>query len=220
MKISEGVLDNQFADLAVASDGTIYVTWRQFENNRSKQDDALVFVKSTDGGRTFTRTSVAVRFESFDAADFAGDSEAAAKAHEQAFENADGPESDAEPSSAGDARDCGSGSDACQSGFVFFRHDSQPRVTADPSGDAKTLWIVYDATRPGTEVSSDTTYNTALFAPDGTLMVGQGAIYINKTVDGGRTWSTPLRLAPTSVGHQFFPDINVDAGRLYAVSAR
>ena len=37
--------------------------------------------------------------------------------------------------SVGDSRDCGSGPFACQSGFVFFRHDSQPRITADPKAD-------------------------------------------------------------------------------------
>jgi hypothetical protein len=36
MKISEGVLGNQFADIAVTSDGTIYITWRQFEGDRAK----------------------------------------------------------------------------------------------------------------------------------------------------------------------------------------
>jgi hypothetical protein len=94
MKISEGVLGNQFADIAVTSEGTIYITWRQFEGDRAKQDDAVVFVKSTDGGKSFTKPREITTFESFDAADFAGDPEAAKQAHEQAFENADGPESE------------------------------------------------------------------------------------------------------------------------------
>src|SRR5215210_440844 len=77
MKISEGVLGNQFADIAVTSNGTIYVTWRQFEGDRAKQEDAVVFAKSTDGGKHFTKPREITTFESFDAADFAGDPEAA-----------------------------------------------------------------------------------------------------------------------------------------------
>ena len=50
----------------------------------------MVFVKSTDGGRSFTKPEEITTFESFDAADFAGDPEAAEQAHEEAFENADG----------------------------------------------------------------------------------------------------------------------------------
>jgi len=133
----------------------------------------------------------------------------------QAFGNADGPESDAAPSSAGNARDCGSGPLACTSGYTCFRHDTQPRVTADPSGDPNTVYVVYDATKPNTEVPSTSTYNTAPIAADGTLRVGQGAIYLTKTTNGGRTWSTPEVVDNESVGRQWFPDINADDGQLH-----
>jgi hypothetical protein len=217
IKISEGVLDNQFADIAVTSDGTIYVTWRQIETNRSKQDDAVVFAKSTDGGRTFTKPRIAVHFESFDAVDSAGDPEAVKEAHEQAFENADGPESELSDESAGDSRDCGSGPFACQSGFVFFRHDSQVRSTADPKRNPNTVYVVFDAVKPNSIEPSDSTYNTAPVSDDGTLNVGQGAVYLTKTTNGGRTWSTPKVISNSAKGHQFFPDINADAGRLFAI---
>ncbi len=214
-KISDGVKGNQFADVAVTRDGKVFVTWRQFESRNGKQQDAVVYVRSTDGGRSFTKPQVVTPFESFDAADFAGDPAAAEKAHEQAFENADGPEGEVGAESVGDSRDCGSGPFACQSGFVFFRHDSQARVTADPSGDPNTVYVVYDAIRPGTEVASETTYNTAP-AEGSTPMVGQGAIYLIKTADAGKTWSAPTLLAASARGHQFFADINADAGVLHA----
>lgn len=214
-KISDGVMDNQDADITVTKDGTVYVTWRQFQSKNGHQRDAVVFAKSTDGGRSFTKPAVATTFDSFDAADTAGNPAAAAQAHEQAFGNADGPESDAAPSSAGNARDCGSGPLACTSGYTFFRHDTQPRVTADPSGDPNTVYVVYDATKPNTEVPSTSTYNTAPVAADGTLRVGQGAIYLTKTTNGGRTWSTPKVVDNESVGHQWFPDINADDGQLH-----
>jgi hypothetical protein len=214
VKISTGVKDNQFADIAVTRDGTVYVTWRQFETRRGQQVDAVVFVKSTDGGVTFSAPRVAATFESFDAADVAGSPEAAEAAHESAFEHADGPESEA---SEGNSRDCGSGPFACVSGYVFFRHDSQVRVTADPTGDAQTVYAVFDATKPGTETASTSTYNTAPAAADGTLRVGQGGVYLIKTTDGGVHWSEPALLDDQAVGHQFFPDINADGGYLHAV---
>lgn len=217
VRISEGSLGNQFADIAVTSNGTVYISWNGTVGSRATGHDAMVFVKSVDGGASFTKPRVAAQYDGFDAADTSGNPTAAAAAHEQAFKNADGPESDAQPSSAGNARDCGSGPFACSSGFVFFRHDSQPRITADPKGDPNTLYMVYDATNPSTEVASTSTYNTAPVASDGTLRVGQGAIYLTKSTNGGGSWSTPTLLAPTDIGHQFFPDINADGGKLFAV---
>lgn len=216
MKISEGSLGNQFPDIAVTRNGTVYIAWNGHVGSRANGYDAMLWVRSTDGGRSFTKPAVAANFDGFDAADTVGDPEAAAEAHEQAFENADGPESEAETTAAGNARDCGSGPFACESGFVFFRHDSQPRITADPADATNTVSMVFDATDPNTEVPSTSTYNTAPVAPDGTLMVGQGAIYLTQKV-GNAAWTAPRKLAPTPVGHQFFPDINADAGYLFAL---
>ena len=217
VRISEGSLGNQSADIAVTSNGTVYISWNGTVGSRATGHEAMVFVKSVDGGLHFTKPAVAALFDGFTAADTSGNPTAAAAAHERAFQSADGPEADAQPSSAGDARDCGSGPFACVSGFVFFRHDSQPHLTADPKGDPNTLYMVYDATRPETEVASTSTYNTAPVAADGTRRVGQGAIFITKTINGGGSWSTPALLAPTPVGHQLFPDINADGGTLFAV---
>lgn len=214
-KISETSKDNQFADIAVTNNGTVYVAWRGSVGSRATGRPAMLWVRSTDGGRSFTKPGVAAEFDGFDAADTTGDPQAAEQAHEQAFEQADGPESDAEPTAAGDARDCGSGPFACRSGFVFFRHDSQPRITADPADPSQTVYMAYDATVPSTEVPSTSTYNTAPVR-NGTLMVGQGAIYFTRMA-GGRSWSTPTLLAPTPVGHQLFPDINADGGHLFAL---
>lgn len=212
--ISTGSKGVQFADIAVTSNGTVYIAYRQFETNRGHQETAIRYVVSTDGGRKFSKPLTAVTFEPYDAADFAGDPEAAEKAHEEAYQNADGPESEVAEESVGNSRDCGSGPFACQSGFVFFRHDSQPRITADPKAADQNVYLVYDAIVPGTERDAATTYNTA--EPEGsTLRVGQGAIYLSRLAGG--TWSTPQRLAPVARGHQFFPDINADGGVLHAV---
>ena len=213
-KISTGSKDVQFADIAVTSNGTLYVAYRQFDSGRGHQEASIQYVVSKDGGATFSKAATAAQFEPFDAADSAGDPEAAELAHEQAFLNADGPESEAGEESVGDSRDCGSGPFVCQSGFVFFRHDSQPRITADPKSTSQNVYLVFDATIPGTEQASQTTYNTA--DPLGTtLRVGQGGIYFATL--SGATWTTPRLLAPTARGHQFFPDINADGGVLHAV---
>jgi len=213
-KISTGSKDVQFADIAVTSNGTLYVAYRQFDSARGHQESSIQYVVSTDGGATFSKAATAAQFEPYDAADSAGDPEAAELAHERAFLNADGPESEAGEESVGDSRDCGSGPFVCQSGFVFFRHDSQPRITADPKSTSQNVYLVFDATIPGTEQASQTTYNTA--DPLGTtLRVGQGGIYFATL--SGATWTTPRLLAPTARGHQFFPDINADGGVLHAV---
>ena len=216
VKLSTGVKDNQFADIAVTSDGTVYVTWRQLQSIRGHANDAVLFVKSSDGGATFTKPAIATTFDSFDAADTAGTAAAAAAAHDSAYAAADGPAGEAGTASNGDSRDCGSGPFACTSGFTFFRHDSSVRVTTDPSGDPKTLYAVFDATKPGA-VPSTSTYNSAPAAVNGTLMVGQGGVYLTKTTNGGASWTQPSLISDVSVGHQLFPDINADGGYVHAL---
>ncbi len=174
-------------------------------------------MKSTDGGATFSKPKVAVTFDSFDAADTAGSPQTAAQAHEAAFAASDGPGGEAGQDSVGDSRDCGSGPFACTSGFTFFRHDSSVRSTADPSRDPRTVYVVFDATKPVTEVPSSSSFNTAPAAADGTKRVGQGGVFLTKTTNGGASWTTPTLISPSGVGHQLFPDINADGGYLHAL---
>jgi len=115
-KISTGSKNVQFADIAVTSNGTVYVAYRQFESNRGHQESSIQYVVSTDGGRSFSKPATATTFEPFDAADSAGDPAAAATAHDQAYENADGPASEAGEESVGDSRDCGSGPSPARAG--------------------------------------------------------------------------------------------------------
>ncbi len=91
-RISEGSQDNQFADIAVTSNGTVYVVWNGFVGSRATRPrrDALREVHRRRQAASPSR-AVAADFDGFDAADTAGDPEAAAEAHEQAFEHADGP---------------------------------------------------------------------------------------------------------------------------------
>ncbi len=191
-KISESIHGNQSCDIGITRTGAVFVAWRQFDfqpaqDTPQKQNDAVAWVKSTDGGRTFTKPAVAFEFRHFDMTD--------------------------RSLSGGRARDCGDGPSACQSGYVFGRVDSGPRITADPvSGDGDEAYVVVEATVPGTETATGTTYGTVT---NGTG--SQGSIYFSRTTNGGANWSTPTRLDPQAHGHQFYPDVDIDAGVLYAV---
>jgi hypothetical protein len=96
---------------------------------------------------------------------------------------------------------------------VFGRVDSGPRNGADPvAGEGDEAYVVVEATVPGTETPTGTTFGTVT---NGTG--SQGSIYFSKTTNGGASWSAPTRVDPVAKGHQFYPDIDVDNGVLYAV---
>jgi hypothetical protein len=191
-RISDGVHGNQSCDIAVTRTGMVFVTWRQFEftpgaDVPQKQRDAVMWVRSTDGGRTFTKPAEAFKFIHWDM-------------------------TDRRPSGAR-ARDCGDGPLACQSGYVFGRADSGPRNGADPvAGEGDEAYVVIEATVPGTETATGTTYGTVT---NGTG--SQGSIYFSKTTNGGASWSAPTRIDPQAKGHQFYPDVDIDNGVMYAV---
>ena len=191
-RISEGVHGNQSCDVAVTRTGKVFVTWRQFEfapgaDVPQKQHDAVVWVRSDDGGRSFTKPAEAFTFTHFDM-------------------------TDRSPGGAS-RRDCGDGPQACQSGYVFGRVDSGPRNGADPvAGDGDEVYVVVEATVPGTETPTGTTYGTVTHGTG-----SQGAIYFSKTTDGGANWTTPARIDPQPTGHQFYADIDIDDGVMYAV---
>jgi len=125
-------------------------------------------------------------------------------------------EMEAERDAAGNARDCGDFASHCQSGYTFFRRDTQVRATADQfatGANADTVYVVYDPTKPGTEVETGTTY--------GSIEVGRGSqsgIYF-LTVNGATGAKTvgPQLIDQQAVGHQLFPDISADHGSLHAL---
>jgi hypothetical protein len=218
-KISEGVHGVQFCDIGVTSAGTVYVTWRSFEGRGSKQVNAVVVAKSTDGGATFTKPRLVTEFIPWDVGDRAGvPAEVREEAMEEACEQGDGIECGESESGAEreqtPTRDCGDGPFVCESGYVFFREDSQTRITADPTDTAhpQAAYIVYNATVPGTETPTGTSYGTVESG-----VGSQGQLYILRTLDGS-SWTAPARITPTQAkGHQFFPDVDANAGQLHVV---
>jgi hypothetical protein len=219
-KISEGVKGSQFCDMAVTANGTVYVTWRQFETSRGHQIDAVVVNKSTDGGAKFGKPQIVTPFIHWDVGDLAGvPAEVREEAMEEACEEGDGIDCAERESEEGadreqtPVRDCGDGPFVCESGYVFFREDSQTRITADPTDttNPSAAYIVYNATVPDTETSTGTSYGTV--EPG---IGSQGAIYFTRTQTGG-SWTAPTRVSAQGKGHQFFPDIDANAGKLHVV---
>ena len=214
MKISDGVHGSQFCDVATTRTGDVYVAWRQFESNDG-QPNAVAYAKSTDGGHRFSKPATIATFTGWDPTDSTVNAAAYGRAKFDACLVADstlGTCSSPEPRAT--ARDCGDGALACQSGYVMFRANSQVRITADPTaaGNAGQVFITFEASVPGTEVPTGTTYGTV--APG---IGSQAAAYLVRTSDGGASWTAPARIDPQVKGHQIFPDIAAESGRLHAV---
>lgn len=114
IRISKAVASAQGSDIAVTPDGTIYVVWREFNHPSPKVSNRIVFVKSTDGGKTFTNPSGIRPLVPTDRRD--------------------------QYVSGGGARDCGDGVFLCVSGFVFHRNGSLPQATADDNGNVYVTW--------------------------------------------------------------------------------
>ena len=217
-KLSESIHGNQFCDIAVTSNGTVFVAWRQFTffaDRGQMQDNGVAWVKSTNGGAKFTKPRIAAEFIGWDPGDETVSPVDNGQARYDACLAGDGTLGGcAGPEPRAFARDCGDGPFACQSGYVFARANTQVRITADPTseGDPDEAWVVFDASVPGSETDTHSTY--------GTVEQGlgtQASVYIIRTSNGGADWSDPARIDPQAVGHQFFPDIDAADGQLHVV---
>ena len=104
VKVSQGHGEEQFADLAVGPDGSLYVTWRTFAHQKSTSNDIWV-AKSTDGAETFSSPqAIASSIAAFDG---------------EAFDP---------------AGSCGDGPFVCASGLTYPRFATLSAVAADQSG--------------------------------------------------------------------------------------
>lgn len=186
MNLTPNIHDVQFPDISVTSNGHVYVTFRQIQA-QGNQPDAIMSVKSTDCGQTFSAPTMVTTITPNDARDVLV--------------------------TGAEARDCGDSSNGCQSGYTFFRRDTQVRATAD-QGDTAHEWIymVYDGTKPGTEVDTGTTYGTL-----GSGRGSQAAVYFLRYDGAANTHTTPALIDNQAKGHQVFPDISADGGVLHAL---
>jgi hypothetical protein len=195
----------QFPDISVTANGHVYVSYRQFER-KNGQPNAVEIAKSVDCGATFGAPKQVATFVPYDASDVS-DPEATPAGGGIAEPGAE------EATDAGDARDCGDFASHCESGYTFFRRDTQVRSVADQA-DAAHEWVylVYDPSKPGTEVATGTTY--------GSIDTGTGSqsgIYFIRYNGATGASTAPVLIDNQAVGHQLFPDISVDAGVLHAI---
>ena len=176
----------QDPDISVTGNGNVYVTY-DVGSRPNGQPDGVEIVKSTDCGETFGQSNLVTTYVPYNAQDL---------------------------TDAGQlARDCGDLANHCQSGYTFFRRTTSVRATADQY-DAQHEWIymVYDASKPGTEVDTGTTY--------GSLEPGRGsqsAIYFVRYDGTNSTHTAPTLIDSRAVGHQTFADISADGGVLHAL---
>jgi hypothetical protein len=197
----------QGADISVTRNGHVYVTWNA-ERGPTAADEAIEYVKSSDCGRTFGPVRTVVTYRTYEAQDIGAPTPSPAQAR------ADDPAT-AEAAATGTARDCGDFEDACRSGYTFFRRSTQARSTADQrsaSASDERVYVVYDPSKPGTEVPTGTTY--------GSIEPGTGSqsgIFF-VTLDGatGRV-SRPAQIDAQPAGHQLFPDIAIEGGDLHTL---
>ena len=99
-----------FADLAVGSDGAVYLTFLTYPSPSNPSTDVWLS-KSTDGGASFEPPAHVTTIAIFDSTEFSGNG----------------------------ASDCGDGPFACPSGLTFSRFSSAPAVAADATG-AHVVW--------------------------------------------------------------------------------
>jgi len=206
MRLESGLKSLQFPDISVTNNGHVYVTFRSF-SSVGPSTDAIYIVKSTNCGKTFSPPAQIATFIPNDPRDVSAPQPVPTQLVGDDPGSGDGEDADS------GARDCGDFADACASGYTFFRRDTQVRSTADQY-DAAHEWIymVYDATKPGTEEPTGTTYGT-----NGHGVGGQAGIYFLRYDGATGAHSAPALIDDQLTGHQTFPDISADGGVLHAI---
>jgi hypothetical protein len=208
MKLSSSFKSLQNPDIAVTGNGNVYVTFRTYEAS-GPSTDAVGVAKSTDCGKTFAPAQLITTFIPSDAQDVSEP-----KPMPTPQSQLDDPLSgEDEAAGGGSARDCGDFADACASGYTFFRRDTQVRSTADQLDKAhEWVYVVYDATKPGTLAPTGTTYGTV-----GSGTGGQAATFFLRYDGATGASTTPKLVDNQSTGHQVFPDISADGGVLHVI---
>src|SRR5438874_586861 len=181
MKLTNPIPSVQFPDISVTGNGHVYVTFRSF-NSVAGSTDSVYIVKSTDCGKTFSQPQQITTFIPSDAQD-QNDPEPIPTPQSQP----DDPSFSIDAQSSR-ARDCGDFGDHCMSGYTFFRRDTQVRSTADQLDSTREwIYMVYDATKPGTEAPTGTTYGT-----DGPGVGGQAATFFLRYDGASGSHTSPI----------------------------
>jgi hypothetical protein len=202
LKLSQTISDVQFPDIAITGNDNVYVFFRSFATGRGHEGDSIYYVKSTNCGATFSPPTLLTPFIRSDAKDVSEPEPIPAQSRPDDPLFGEGEES----ADQGVARDCGDFGDACASGYTFFRRDTQERATADQFDPAhEYVFVVYDATKPGTQVPTGTTYSTV--SPG---VGGQAAIFFTRLDGATGAKTAPVVIDNRATGHQVFPDVSAD----------
>jgi hypothetical protein len=207
MLLTSNIANVQNPSIAVTGNGHVYVTF-DIGALKNGQPSGIGVAKSTDCGATFSKPSVLTTYIPYTAQDI------------QTPQPIPSPGSaiddpvDTEATAPGAlARDCGDFSDACQSGYTFFRRASSTISKADQHDKLNEfIYSVFDATIPGTVVASGTSYGS--LAPG---ISSQSGAYFVRYDGAAEVATTPKLLDPQPAGHQFFAAISADGGVLHAV---
>jgi hypothetical protein len=204
-KLTTNVRSVQDPDIAVTGNGHIYITFHQIATNN--EPEAVGYVKSIDCGKTFSPPLIVTSFVPSSAIDVAAPTPTPAGTPDDQFAD------EASSPTGSLARDCGDFDGQCASGYTFFRRDAAPRATADQYDSGhEYVYIVYEAGKPGTEVSTGTTYGSIR---PGTA--SQSGVYFVRLDGATGSATTPALIDNQSAGHQIFPDISADGGVLHVL---
>ncbi|HET7929235.1 MAG TPA: sialidase family protein [Actinomycetota bacterium] len=199
--------------------GNVYVAWSQYHGVK-QGNNAVLFVRSTDHGLSYTRPFKVTPTEQGTAsfADLAVGpdgtvyltyltypSSSRPTADVWLLSSTDGGVSFGDPinvasvelfdsnqfSGATGTVDCGDGPFACESGFTFSRFFSNSAVAADEDG----VHVVWASELPS----------------------GQNKVFVRNSTDGGETFDDAATLDGDVDGHQWFPDIASAEGVLTVI---
>ena len=206
-----GVQGVQNPDIAVTGNGHVYVVFREFRSNGSATD-SVDYVKSTDCGDTFGKPQVVTTFTRYRPIDTSDPEPIPA----QSAPDDAGVEEEQSREIAAFTRECGDFDSHCLAGYTFFRVDAvgtQVRATADQlDPDHEWVYIVYDPTKPGTEVDTGSSYFSTTPGRG-----GQAGIFFTRLNGANGSNTTPTLIDNQATGHQIYPDISADGGVLHAL---
>jgi len=170
----------------ITGNGDVYVTY-DTGAMKNGQPAGVQIVKSTDGGVTFSKPTQLVTYAPWEETD--------------------------QSTAGGTNRDCGDGIDACVAGYTFFRNDSSTDSATDQRDHAhQYVYLVYDASIPGTQVATGNTYGT-----EGGGTGSQAGTYFVRYNGATGTHTAPRLISPSPVGDQSYPAISADGGYLHTM---
>jgi hypothetical protein len=206
-----GVQGVQNPDIAITGNGHVYVVFREFHSNGSATD-SIDYVKSTDCGQTFGQPQVVTTFTRYRPIDTSAPEPIPA----QSVADDPGAEEEDKADIGAFTRECGDFASHCEAGYTFFRVDAvgtQVRATADQLDQShEWVYIVYDPTKPGTIVDTNSSYFSVNPGQG-----GQAGIFFTRLNGANGNNTNPTLIDNQAVGHQIYPDISADGGVLHVL---